>query len=355
MNVLSSMENHEVEELVFAHDRTTGLKAIIAIADTTLGPALGGTRMYPYKTEEEAVTDVVRLARGMTYKSAAAGLKLGGGKAVIIADPNKDKTEALLRAYGRVVQGLGGRYITAPDVGTGVSDMDIIHQETSYVTGRSLDKGGGGDSSDLTSLTVLMGIKASVHEVFGTDSLADRLVLVQGVGKVGQLLVERLLDEGARVLVADVDTQRAARIAQATGCRTVPSDDVYDTECDILSPNALGGVLNENTIPRLRCRIVAGGANNQLREAVDAQRLQQRGILYAPDYIINCGGVINCAAELGGYDRRKAETKAREVYQTAQRIFKLAKATGKTTAEVADELVRERLELARRGAAIALS
>lgn len=353
MDVLSSMESHEVEELVFARDQTTGLRTIIAIADTTLGPALGGTRMFPYKTEQEAITDVVRLARGMTYKSAAAGLSLGGGKAVIIADPSKDKTEALLRAYGRVVQGLGGRYITAPDAGTGINDMDIIHQETSFVTGRSLDKGGGGDASEVTSLTVFLGIKASAHEVFGTDSLAGRLVLVQGVGKVGHLLVNRLLEEGARVLVADVDAQRAARVAQATGCRTVPSDEVYDTECDILSPNALGGVLNENTIPRLRCRIVAGAANNQLATAADAERLRQRGILYAPDYIINCGGLINCAVELEGYDRQKAEAKAREVYYIVQRVFKLAKERGKTTAEVADELARERLELARRGTTIA--
>lgn len=345
MGIFDRMSEHGFEQLVFGHDRATGLRAIIAIHNTTLGPGLGGTRMYPYRSEDDAIADALRLSRAMTYKSAAAGLNLGGGKAVIIGDPSRDKSEALLRAYGRLIHTLGGRYWTASDVGTNSKDMDIVRQETPYVTACSEENGGGGDTSVLTGLTVYMGMKACAREVFGTDSLAGRKIVLQGVGKVGTYLLDHLVKEEPRLAVTDIDAHRARSVAEKYKAELIDSLSVYDVECDIFSPNALGGVLNEATIPRLKCRVVVGGANNQLATAADAERLQKRGILYAPDYIVNSGGVINAGDELLGYNRARATAKAQEVYYTTLRVFAMAKTQGITTAEAADRLAEERIRV----------
>ncbi|HEY8491187.1 MAG TPA: amino acid dehydrogenase [Dehalococcoidia bacterium] len=343
MEIFAAMAGDGYEQLAFCHDRATGLRAIVCIHDTTLGPALGGTRMLPYASEEEAVRDVLRLARAMTYKNAAAGLDHGGGKAVIIGDPKQDKSEALFRAYGRFVQGLGGRYVTTTDVGTTMTDMDLVLRETAFVTGYSQANGGSGDTSILTSVTVHLGMKAAAREAFGSDDLAGRHVAVQGAGKVGYHLMERLKADGCRITVTDVDPAAVERAVRDFGAEAVPPDRIFDVEADIFSPNALGAVLNDDTIPRLRCRVVCGGANNQLAEEHHAAILQDRGILYAPDFIVNCGGVINVADELRGYNRERAEHKAREVYETTLRVFAIAKRDGITTAAAADRLAEERI------------
>lgn len=331
------------EELVFWRDRVTGLRAIVAIHDTTLGPALGGTRMLPYPSEAAAVEDVLRLARAMTLKNAAAGLDVGGGKAVIIGDPARDKSEALFRAYGRLIETLGGRYVTTTDVGTTTADLDIIRRETRFVTGVSPALGGGGDTSILTGLTVYLGMRAAAYEAFGRDDLGKRTVLVQGAGKVGWQLMKRLRAENAVLIVCDVDGERARRAGAEFNARVIDPEAAWDTPCDIFSPNALGAVLNEETIPRLRCRIVCGGANNQLATEHDAVLLQQRDILYAPDFIVNCGGVINAAEELHGYSAERATARAQQVYETTRRIFAMARAQGVTTEEAALRYAEERI------------
>lgn len=333
------------EEVVFWRDRVTGLRAIVAIHNTTLGPALGGTRMYPYASEREALEDVLRLAQAMTLKNAAAGLDVGGGKAVIIGDPAQDKSEALLRAYGRFIESLGGRYVTTTDVGTTVPDLDIIRHETTHVAGCSPAMGGSGDTSILTGLTVYRGMQAAAEVAWGSKSLAGRTVLIQGAGKVGVQLMRHLRAEGATLLVADVDPTRARRAAEEFGAKVVPLGEVFDTPCDILSPNALGGVLNDETIPRLKCKIVCGGANNQLAEERHARALEERGILYAPDFIVNCGGVINVAEELMGYDPDRATARAERVYDTTLRVFARARESGVTPEEAAVQLAEERIRI----------
>ncbi|MCS7170002.1 MAG: leucine dehydrogenase, partial [Candidatus Kapabacteria bacterium] len=297
------------EQVLFCSEPAVGLRAIIAVHDTTLGPALGGVRMWAYPTEEEALEDVLRLSRAMTYKAAVAGLNLGGGKAVIIGDPHTQKSEMLFRAFGRFVDALGGRYITAEDVGTTVADMEWIRMETRFVTG-VLE--GSGDPSPFTAHGVFYGIKACAKVVWGSDSLANRTVAVQGAGNVAQNLVEHLVRDGARVFISDIYPEKAQRLCDEVGAIPVSAEEIYDVSCDIFSPNALGGVINEQTIPRLRCAVVAGAANNQLHdEYADAQRLHERGILYAPDYVINAGGLMNVAAELeGSYDSKRVLAKA---------------------------------------------
>ena len=339
----SAMSAGGHEELVFWRDRVSGLRAIVAIHDTTLGPALGGTRMLPYASEAAAVEDALRLAQAMTLKSAAAGLDVGGGKAVIIADPAIDKSEALLRAYGRFIESLGGRYVTTTDVGTTTADLDVIARETRFVTGTSPALGGSGDTSVLTGLTVYLGIKAAAREAFGRDDLGKRTVLVQGVGKVGWQLLKRLRAENAVLIVSDVDEERARRAGEEFNARVVAPEAVWDTPCDVLSPNALGAVLNDDTIPRLRCRVVCGGANNQLAEERHAAALQARDILYAPDFIVNCGGVINVAEEMRGYSEERATARAQQGYDTTRRIFALAHANHVTTAEAAVRYAQERI------------
>jgi leucine dehydrogenase len=344
MGVLASMEKQGYEQVVFNYDRVSGLRAIIAIHDTTLGPALGGVRMWPYKSEEEALTDALRLARGMTYKSAAMGLNLGGGKAVIIGDPRTDKSEELFRAFGMFVETLKGRYITAEDVGTTTDDMDIIKGYTEHVVGLS---GTSGNPSPVTAFGCFRAMQACAKYVFGEESLAGRKVVIQGVGNVGYYLAKQLLEAGAQVYVADLYTDRTERAAEL-GARAIPCDDVFDQECDIFAPCALGGVINDETVERLRARIVCGSANNQLLEDRHAEKLADRDILYAPDFVVNGGGLINVSFELapGGYDREQALAKVSRIYDILLKVFQIAEERGIGTAEAADRLAEERIRKA---------
>jgi len=347
MDIIEHMERYDYEQVVFCSDKGAGLKAIIAIHDTTLGPALGGTRMWPYSSEEEALVDVLRLARAMTYKNAAAGLNFGGGKAVVIGDPAKDKSEALFRSLGRFVQSLGGRYITTEDVGTSVRDMQFVRAETSFVTGLPLSWGSSGDPSPVTAFGVLQAMKACAGEVYGSDSLEGRRVAIQGVGKVGHALARVLHEEKAALVVSDTREEAARVVRGEVGAAVLPPDEIYDAECDIFSPCALGAVLNDDIIPRLKCRIIAGAANNQLAEERHCQELARRGILYAPDFVVSAGGVINLSFELICYDAEASRAKTAEIYDTVKRIIATAKAEGITTAEAANHLAEDRLRRAR--------
>ena len=333
------------EQVVFCQDRDSGLRAIIAIYSTALGPALGGTRFYPYASEDAALTDVLALAKAMAYKNALAGLDHGGGKAVIIGDPQRDKSEALLRAYGRFVASLGGRYWTACDVGTYVPDMDVVARETAYVTGRSREYGGGGDSAVLTAWGLYQGMRASAEHEWGSPSLAGRRVGVAGVGKVGRQLVEHLLTEGAQVVVSDVDERAVARITAAHPQVGVVSDTdaLVRADLEVYSPCALGGALTDETVSALRARIVCGGANNQLAHPGIEKVLQERGILYAPDYLVNAGGVIGCADEVLGFREERARARASGIYDTALRVFRLADEEGVPPAVAADRLAERRM------------
>lgn len=331
------------EQVVFFSDASCGLKAIVAIHDTTLGPALGGARFFPYRSEEDALIDVLRLSRGMTYKASMAGLNLGGGKAVIIGDPKTRKTEALLRAFGRFVERLGGRYITAEDVGTSVQDMEFVHMETRHVTGVSHASGGGGDPSPVTAYGIFMGMKAAAKERLRRDSLAGLKIAVQGLGKVGRHLTDHLLAEGSRVTACDIDPEKTALVVEK-GVTVVGPDQIFDVECDIFAPCALGAVLNDQTIPRLKCGVVAGGANNQLLdEKKHGEALQRRDILYAPDYVINAGGLINVYVEIHGYDRNRALRLAEGIHDKLVEIFRTAKKDGVPTNVAADRLAEERI------------
>ncbi|MGE5580368.1 MAG: Glu/Leu/Phe/Val dehydrogenase dimerization domain-containing protein [Bacillota bacterium] len=344
MKVFELMEKHGHEQVVFCHDKVSGLKAIIGIHDTTLGPALGGTRMWPYKSEEEALVDVLRLSRGMTYKNAAMGLSLGGGKAVIIGDSRKDKSEELFRAFGRFVESLGGRYITAEDVGTTTEDMDIIRGETAHVAGLASTSG---NPSPVTAFGVFRAMAAAVKTAYGTDGFEGRTVAVQGVGAVGFSLVKRLLESGAKVFVTDIFPDKVQRAVEA-GATAVPSEKIYDVECDIFAPCALGAVINDETLPRLRCKIVCGAANNQLLESKHGNALAEKGILYAPDFIANGGGVINVADELNpaGYNEERALGRVSRIYDIAMKIFAMAKEKGIATHEAADLYAEQRINKA---------
>ncbi len=333
------------EQIVFCQDGQSGLRAIIAIYSTALGPALGGTRFYPYATQDAALADVLNLSRAMAYKNALAGLDLGGGKAVIIGDPASDKSEALLRAYGRFVQSLGGRYITACDVGTDSADMDLIARECQYVTGRTALAGGAGDSSVLTAFGVFQGMRAAAEHAWGSASLEGRLVGVEGAGKVGHRLVGHLLEAGARVVVCDTDAGARQRVrdrhpaARLAGDR----DDLLSQPLDVYSPCALGGALNERTLAALTARIVCGGANNQLAHAGLEKALADRGILYAPDYVVNSGGVIQVADELAGFSFERAKARAGEIFAITKKIFALADEEGVPPAVAADRLAERRM------------
>jgi len=347
MEVFASMDQYGHEQVVFCYDRSSGLKSIIAIHDTSLGPALGGCRMWPYASEEEALWDVLRLSRGMTYKNAAMGLNLGGGKAVIIGDPRREKNEALLRAFGRFVHTLGGRYITAEDVGTTVQDMAVIRYETPYVAGL-LEK--SGDPSPATAFGVWRGMKACARWVWGSESLRGKTVALQGVGKVGSVLARHLRDEGAHLVIADVDRERARTLAAELGAEVVEPDAIYDVPCDIFSPCALGAVINDDTVKRLRCRVIAGAANNQLAEPRHGYALEERGILYAPDFVINGGGVINVSDEFeeGGYNRDRAFARIATIYDKLWQIFTVARDEKIPTFLAADRVAEERIAAIRR-------
>ncbi|MFB5661987.1 branched-chain amino acid dehydrogenase [Alteribacillus sp. HJP-4] len=348
MELFNEMEMYDYEQVVLCQDRTSGLKAIIAIHDTTLGPALGGTRMWKYQSEEEAFEDVLRLAKGMTYKNAAAGLNLGGGKTVIIGDPRKDKNEEMFRAFGRYIQGLAGRYITAEDVGTTEEDMDIVHEETDFVTGISPAFGSSGNPSPVTAYGVYVGMKAAAKEAFGTDDLGGKTVAVQGVGNVSYNLCRHLNEEGASLIVTDIHKDSVMRAVNDFQALSVDPSDIYQVKCDIFSPCALGAIINDETIPQLQAKVIAGAANNQLKENKHGDMLYEYGIVYAPDYVINAGGVINVADELYGYNRDRAMKKVEGVYDNIAKVIEIAKRDKIPTYRAADRLAEERIEKMKR-------
>lgn len=338
------VEKHgDHEEVIFCHNKKAGLKAIIAIHNTTLGPALGGTRMWQYASEEEALVDVLRLSKGMTYKASAAGLNLGGGKAVIIGDPKKNKSEALFRAFGAYVNSLQGKYITAEDVGTTVNDMEYVFMETPFVTGIPKALGGSGDPSPYTAHGVLVGIKAAVKEKMGSDSLHGVRIAVQGLGNVGSHLVEYLVKEGAQVTVADIDAEKVKRLTQKHNLRSMDPESIVTSECDVFAPCALGAVISDKTINNLKCQIIAGGANNQLAEYRHGDNLMELGILYAPDYVINAGGLMNVFVELEGYSPERAFEKTKQVYDNLMNVFRIAKNEKIATHRAADRLAEVRI------------
>lgn len=343
MAVFDQLVADDYEQVVFNYDKTSGLRAIVAIHSTALGPALGGTRYYPYDDEQAALVDVLRLSRGMTYKAAAAGLDLGGGKAVIIGDPRREKSEELLRAYGRFIETLGGRFITAEDVGTVREDMDLVRRETRWVTGVSQVYGGSGDPSPVTAFGVYQGLRAISMELWNTADLSGRRFAVQGVGKVGYSLVKRLVEAGGHVVIADVDVDNLGRAVRDFGVETVEGNEIFSLDCDVFVPCALGGTLNDETIPMLKCEAVGGAANNQLLQPHHAKLLEEAGILYAPDYIINAGGIINVADELRGYDEARAHTQVEGIFHSLRRVFQMAKLEKMTTAAAADRMAEERI------------
>ncbi|MFI5941425.1 Leu/Phe/Val dehydrogenase [Streptomyces uncialis] len=338
------------EQVVLCQDRASGLKAVIALHSTALGPALGGTRFYPYANEEAAVADALNLARGMSYKNAMAGLDHGGGKAVIIGDPERIKTEALLLAYGRFVASLGGRYVTACDVGTYVADMDVVARECRWTTGRSPGNGGAGDSSVLTAYGVFQGMRASAQHLWGDPTLRGRKVGVAGVGKVGHHLVEHLLADGAEVVVTDVRAEAVRRLTDLHPRVTVAADTdalIRVGGLDVYAPCALGGALDDDTVPALTATVVCGAANNQLAHPGVEKDLADRGILYAPDYVVNAGGVIQVADELHGFDFDRAKVKAARIFDTTLGIFTRAKKDGIPPAAAADRIAEHRIAEAR--------
>ena len=343
MDILAHMERYRYEQLVVCHEPSVGLKAFIAIHDTTLGPACGGVRVWPHATEDEAIMDVLRLGRAMTYKSAVAGLPLGGGKGLIVADPFKDKSEGLLRAFGRYIDTLGGKYVTTEDVGMTPADLVHIAQETEHVVGLPLSMGGSGDTSEQTGLGVYLGMKATAKAAWGSDSLDGRVVAMQGFGNVGGSTAKHLVEEGVKLVVTDIHEERLER-ARAQGATIVEPDEIYDAECDVFSPCALGGVLNSDTIPRLRCSVVAGGANNQLLTEEDGAELHRKGILYAPDYVINAGGIINVACEMDGvYRPERARELTERIYETTERVMTISSKEEIPTSDAADRLAERRL------------
>jgi len=333
------------EQVVFCQDSQTGLRAIIAIYSTALGPSLGGARFFPYPTEDAALADVLNLSRTMAYKNALADLDLGGGKAVIIGDPARHKTEALLRAFGRFVESLGGRYITACDVGTYSEDMDVIARESRHVTGRTVLNGGGGDSSVLTAVSVFHGMRAAAEHTWGSDSLEGRLVGVEGVGKVGHRLVGHLTEAGARVVLCDVSGDAIARAQTAyPGVQAVNGRaELLARPLDIYAPCAMGGAINDDTVAALSARIVCGCANNQLAHPGLEKVLADRGILYAPDYLVNAGGVIQVADELGGFNFDRASARAERIFAAAKKLFALADEEGVPPAVAADRMAERRM------------
>jgi leucine dehydrogenase len=341
MSIFERIAEHNHEQLVFCHEPAAGYRGIIAIHNTTLGPALGGTRFWNYKSDDEAIIDALRLARGMTYKAAVAGLNLGGGKSVIIGNNRTSRREMIFRAHGRFVESLGGRYITAEDVGTSVEDMDYVKMETEYVTGVA---GGSGDPSPVTAYGVYRGIKACVKEKYDSDSVSGLTVAVQGAGHVGYHLCKYLAGEGATLIVTDIDDARVQRVVRDFGAQAVGPDDIYGADASIFAPCALGAVVNDDTIAQFRFEIIAGAANNQLAQERHGDMLHNMNILYAPDYVINAGGLINVYGELNDWTADQAKRKAGEIYETLGQIFELAKNDGLPTYEAADRVAERRIE-----------
>lgn len=341
--IFESISKTDHEEVVFCQNKDAGLKAIIAIHNSVLGPALGGLRMWPYATEQDALNDVLRLSRGMTYKAAVSGLNLGGGKAVIIGDPSKDKSEALFRAFGRFVNSLNGRYITAEDVGIDVNDMEHVYRETEFVTGVHQVHGGSGDPSPFTAFGTLQGLMAAMQVQFGNEDVGKYSFAVQGVGHVGMEYVKLLRERGAKVFVTDINAELVQRAVDDYGAEAVDADAIYDTGADVYSPCALGGTVNEATLQRLQCKIICGAANNQLATNEIGDEVQRRGILYAPDYAVNAGGLMNVSLEIDGYNRERAMRMLRTIYFNLARIFEISKRDNIPTYLAADRMAEERI------------
>ncbi|MEZ4938657.1 MAG: Glu/Leu/Phe/Val dehydrogenase dimerization domain-containing protein [Crocinitomicaceae bacterium] len=340
--VIERMSQYNHEQLLFCNDNATGLKAIIAVHNTTLGPALGGTRMWAYKNENEALIDVLRLSRGMTYKNSISGLNLGGGKAVIIGDARSMKSEALFRRFGKFVESLGGKYITAEDVGINPQDMTWVNMETNNVVGLP---GKSGDPSPVTAYGVYMGMKAAAKVQFGSDSLAGKKIAVQGVGHVGEYLVQHLSKEGADIYITDIFEETLNRVAQENGAKVVAPDAIYDVDMDIYAPCALGATVNDDTLSRLKCSIIAGAANNQLQnETIHGEIVKDKGMIYVPDFMINAGGVINCYAEVKGLSAEWAMGKAEEIYNRTLEIVNRSNSEGTPTYKIANKMAEERIE-----------
>ena len=343
----NSFDDHE--QVVFCNDKDTGLKAIIGIHNTVLGPALGGTRMWQYNNEWEALNDVLRLSRGMTFKSAITGLNLGGGKAVIIGDAKTQKTPELMKRFGEFVHSLSGRYITAEDVGMATEDMDLVREVTPYVTGISESKGGAGNPSPITAYGVFMGMKAAAKYKFGSDILEDKSVYVQGIGNVGEALVEHLVNEGANVTISDISQERMEAVSSKYGVKIYTGDDIYSESMDIYAPCALGATVNDETISKLKAKVIAGAANNQLAiEDKHGKMVQERGIVYAPDFLINAGGIINVYAELEDYGRQEIMRKTENIYNTTLEILNNAEANNITANAAALNIAKERIETRKR-------
>ena len=347
MDLFSKMEEYDYEQLILCQDKNTGLKAIIAIHDTTLGPALGGTRICEYESDEDAIEDALRLARGMTYKNAAAGLNLGGGKAVIIGDPKKIKSEALFRAFGRFVEGLNGRYITGEDMNATQEDASYINCETDYIVGLET---GSGNPSPVTAYGVFKGIQAALNEIYGSDDLTGKTVAIQGLGAVGRRLAERLHEAGAKLYVTTRDKAKIDKAVAELGATAVSLDEIYGVECDVFSPCARGAIINDKTIEQFKCKIIAGAANNQLAESRHGDMLHEKGILYVPDYIINSGGVINIIDDISGreYNRENAMKNTARIYDSCKKVFEIAKRDNIPTYKAADIMAEERIAAVRR-------
>jgi len=342
--ILAKMDLLEHEQVVFCQDKETGLKAIIAIHDSTLGPALGGTRMWNYDCEEDALNDVLRLSRGMSYKAAISGIELGGGKAVIIGNASVDKTEKLMRRFGQFVETLAGKYITAEDVGMSTKDMEYVRMETKHVTGTPQSMGGSGDPSPVTAYGVYMGMKASARFLWNSDSLEGKKVLVQGVGHVGEYLVKYLSEENANVFISDIDTDKLKLVSEKYNAEIIDNNQVLDFNMDIYAPCALGATINTNSIDKLKCAIVCGGANNQLEvEERDSLHLQSRNIVFAPDFLVNSGGLINVYSEIKGYSREKSIEHTKKIYDTTLDILNKSKEEGITSYSAALTIAKKRI------------
>ncbi len=343
--IFDKIAESDHEQIVFCNDPETGLKAIIGIHNSTLGPALGGCRMYNYSSDQEALTDVLRLSRGMTYKASISGLNLGGGKSVIIGDPNSQKSEAFFRKFGRYIQSLNGKYITAEDVGTTTKDMEYIKMETNNVVGLPKVHGGGGDPSPVTAYGVYLGMKASAKQVFGKEELTQKKILVEGIGKVGMYLLDHLSKENAQILVSDINQHNLKKAANKYGAHVVDTENIFEQDIDIYAPCALGATLNSDTIPKLNAKIVAGAANNQLAdEDIHASMLMDHGVLYTPDYLINAGGLINVYTELNGYHQESAMNLTENIYQVSNEIIKKARDENVSTNLAANRMAEERIE-----------
>jgi leucine dehydrogenase len=344
--VFGQLSFNDHEQIVFCNDKDTGLKAIIGIHNSVMGPALGGTRMFNYANEWEALNDVLRLSRGMTYKAAITGLNIGGGKAVIIGDAKTQKTPELMRKFGEFVHSLSGRYITAEDVGMETSDMDLVRDVTPYVTGISEERGGSGNPSPVTAFGVYMGMKAAAKQQFGSEKLEGKKILVQGIGHVGETLVEYLTKEGAQVFIADINEEKLYQVASKYNAQVFTGDDLYSADVDIYAPCAMGATINDATVNKIKAKVIAGAANNQLaNENTHGLILQERGILYAPDFLINAGGIINVYAELEHYDKAEIMRKTENIYNTTLEIFDYAIANGITTHQAALTIAQNRIDL----------